>query len=72
MATPSNDLWYPTFEEMREAGVADWHLELYGGVWHSFTNPRVDELGMPGLAFDATADRRSWTSMLELLKQTIG
>jgi dienelactone hydrolase len=58
--------------EMAEAGVADWRVEVYGGVGHSFTNPRVDELGMPGLAFDAVADRRSWRSMLDLLDESLG
>jgi dienelactone hydrolase len=58
--------------EMRDAGVADWRLELYGGVRHSFTNPKVDDLGMPGLGFDAAADRRSWRSMLDLFAETLG
>jgi dienelactone hydrolase len=58
--------------EMREAGVADWRIEVYGGVGHSFTNPRVDELGMPGFAFDAAADRRAWRSLLDLLGETLG
>ncbi len=39
--------------EMRDAGVADWRMELYGGVGHSFTNPDVDALNLPGMAFDA-------------------
>ncbi len=58
--------------DMRESGVADWRLDLYGGVGHCFTNPRVDGLGMPGLAFDAAADRRSWRALLELLDDTLG
>jgi dienelactone hydrolase len=58
--------------EMTDALVADWRMEVYGGVGHSFTNPRVDELGMPGFAFDATADRRSWRSMLDLFDETLG
>jgi dienelactone hydrolase len=58
--------------DMRESGVADWQLDLYGGVGHSFTNPRVDEIGMPGVAFDAAADRRSWRALLELLDDTLG
>jgi len=58
--------------EMAEAGVADWRLELYGGTGHSFTNPRVDALGTPGLAFNAAADRRSWRAMLDLFGETRG
>jgi len=59
-------------DELNEAGVADWRVELYGGVGHSFTNPRVDELGMPGLAYDARANRRSWRAMLDLFAETLG
>ena len=59
-------------QEMVEAAVADWRLEVYGGVGHSFTNRRVDEMGMPGLAFDATADRRSWRTLLDLLAERLG
>jgi dienelactone hydrolase len=58
--------------EMREARVADWRIEVYGGVGHSFTNPRVSELEMPGFAFDAAADRRSWRAMLDVLEETLG
>ena len=28
--------------ECAKAGVADWRLELYGGIKHSFTNPAAD------------------------------
>lgn len=57
--------------DMKASGVADWRLEVYGGVGHSFTNPRVDEYGLPGFAFDAVADRRSWRSLLELLEERL-
>jgi dienelactone hydrolase len=58
--------------EMLEAGVADWRFELYGRVKHAFTSPDVDQLGMPGLEYDARAERRSWKAMLALLDETIG
>ena len=58
--------------EMRQAGVADWRLELYGGVKHSFTNPAADQFGMPGFGYDAQADRQSWSSMLELFRAVLG
>ena len=58
--------------EMRDAGVRDWRIELYGGVLHSFTNAAADEKGIPGLAYDAAADRRSWRSFLDLLGETVG
>lgn len=57
--------------EMREAGVADWRLELYGGIGHSFTNPDVDQYAIPGCAYNAVADRRSWQSMLQLFGEVL-
>jgi dienelactone hydrolase len=69
-ATPEDRLAFEA--EMREARVADWRLELYGGVEHSFTNPAADEYGMPGFGYDADADRRSWSAMLDLFGQVLG
>ncbi len=62
-----------TFEdEMREAGVADWRLEVHGGVGHSFTNPDIEGRGLPaGFAYDERADRRSWASMLALFDEVL-
>lgn len=54
--------------EMKAAG-ADWQLHVFGGVGHSFTNPAIDALGFPGFAYDAIADRRSWTTMLNMLEE---
>jgi dienelactone hydrolase len=70
VVTPEDRLAFEA--DMKEAGVADWRLEVYGGVGHSFTNPRVDDLGMPGFHFDASADRRSWRTLLELLDERLG
>ncbi len=58
--------------EMTEGGVADWRMEVLGGVGHSFTNVDVDELGMPGIAYDERADRRCWATAVRLLQDTIG
>jgi dienelactone hydrolase len=58
--------------EMVEAEVADWRLEVLGGVGHSFTNVQVDQLGMDGIAWNERADRRCWRSALALLDETIG
>ena len=57
--------------EMKEAGV-DWQLHLYGGVGHSFTNPDIDRWNLPGFAWDARADARSWQAMLDLFAETFG
>lgn len=56
--------------EASAAGV-DWQLHLYGGVGHSFTNPDIDALNLPGFAYDETADRRSWAAMLNLFEETL-
>jgi dienelactone hydrolase len=49
-------------QEMRENHV-DWEINIYGGAVHSFTNPGADKHGIPGIAYNATADRRSWQAM---------
>lgn len=58
--------------EMRATG-ADWQIHLYGGVYHSFTDWRVDQAGVPDLArYNAAADRRSWNAMKCLLADAFG
>jgi dienelactone hydrolase len=59
-------------KEMTEGGVADWRIDVYGGVGHSFTNAAIDGLGIPGIAFDERADRRSWQTMLSLFDEKLG
>lgn len=58
------------FEQtMRQADVR-WEMHLYGGVRHSFTNPRADERGLPDwLRYDPVADRRSWAAMQAFLAE---
>jgi dienelactone hydrolase len=56
--------------EATAAGI-DWQLHLYGGVGHSFTNPDIDALGLPGFAYDEVADRRSWAAMLALFDEIL-
>jgi dienelactone hydrolase len=56
--------------EASAAGI-DWQLHLYGGVGHSFTNPDIDALGLPGFAYDEAADRRSWAAMLNLFDEAL-
>lgn len=54
--------------EMTAAGV-DWRLMLYGRTGHSFTNPEADGWGMPGFAYSAAADRRSWAATQDLFAE---
>ena len=53
-------------EEMTQAG-ADWQLIMYGGTVHSFTNPAAG--GMPGLAYNASSDKRSWQAMRDFFDE---
>ena len=55
-------------DEMRQTD-ADWQLHLYGGVYHTFTDWRIDAAGLPDFArYDAAADRRSWRAMKDLFE----
>jgi dienelactone hydrolase len=59
-------------KEMTDGGVADWRMDVYGGVGHSFTNPRAGEFGMPGIAYHKASDERSWRTMLGLFDEKLG
>lgn len=49
-------------DEMRQNHV-DWQMNIYGNAVHSFTNPEADKHGIPGIKYNALADRRSWEAM---------
>jgi dienelactone hydrolase len=53
--------------EMTDAG-ADWQIHGYGGVMHAFTNKAANDPSF-GTVYDARADRRSWTSFVEFLRE---
>ncbi len=59
------------FTDEMTAREADWQLHLYGGVVHAFTKK---DANMPekGVMYNATADERSWTTMLSFLSEVIG
>ena len=59
------------FEAEMTAAGADWEMLVMGGVGHSFTNPGINALGLPGFAYDQTADRRAWAAMRQLFAETI-
>lgn len=61
-----------TFEAEMSAAKLDWRINVYGGVGHSFTNPEADAFNMPGIAYDAATDKRSWAAMIDLFGETIG
>ena len=45
---------------------ADWELTVYSNTRHSFTNPGASAYGIDNLAYNETADKRSWAAMLRL------
>jgi dienelactone hydrolase len=59
------------FEDEMRAGGVDWRMYLYGGAGHSFTNRRADDFGMPGIAYHATTDARTWRVMLDVFDETL-
>jgi dienelactone hydrolase len=58
-------------KEMTDAG-ARWQLILYSGAQHAFTNPDADKFGIQGVAYNATADRRSWKAMQAFFDEVFG
>ena len=60
------------FEEQLRKTTVDWQLHSYGGTVHSFTNPEAGKVGVPALAYNAVADRRSWKAMLDLFAEAFG
>ena len=60
------------FSQSMNAVGADWQLHVFGGVGHSYTNPAVDAFKLPGFAYNADANHRSWSMALALLQETLG
>ncbi len=57
--------------ELTEAGC-DWQIHAYGHVGHGFTNPHASDLQIDGVAYNALAAERSWTSFVSLLEEVFG
>jgi len=57
--------------ELTEAGC-DWQIHAYGHVGHGFTNPHASELQIEGVAYNALAAERSWTSFINVLEELFG
>jgi dienelactone hydrolase len=57
--------------QMKAAGV-DYQLLAYAGAVHSFTNPGADAHKIPGVAYQAKADQRSWEHMRAALAEAFG
>lgn len=59
------------FEAEMTAAGADWQVHAYGGTMHSFTNPEANDPSF-GTQFKATANRRSWATLVDFLGEIFG
>jgi dienelactone hydrolase len=60
------------FAEEMDHAQADWQLIMYGGAVHGFTHSRAVPGAMPGVAYDARADQRSFLAARTFLAQALG
>jgi len=54
------------FQAGLDRAKADWEMTIYSGTKHGFTNPDADGYGIENLAYNKTADERSWAAMMKL------
>jgi dienelactone hydrolase len=57
--------------ELTDAGVR-YNISVFGAAAHSFTDPDAASMGMPGIEYNAVADRVSWAGTLALLEEVLG
>ena len=55
--------------QMKAAGI-DYAFLSLGNSVHSFTNPDADSFKIEGVRYNAAADRRSWSAMLNLFTES--
>ncbi len=60
------------FKQEMDAAGANYRVIVYPGAKHSFTNPDADKAGVEGLAYNADADKQSWSELLTFLKEHLG
>ena len=53
-------------------GKVNWELVSYGGAVHSFTNAEAGNDTSTGVAYNRTADRRSWEDMKQFFTEIFG
>jgi len=63
---------FDAFEQEMRQNRVDWQINIYGNCVHSFTNPEADKYGIPGIAYNANGDRRSWHAMQALFSEVFG
>ena len=57
------------FQAGLDRAKADWEMTIYSGTRHGFTNPDAGSYGMDNLAYNKTADERSWAAMMQLFDE---
>jgi dienelactone hydrolase len=57
------------FLKEMKAAKADWYFTAYANAVHAFTNPDADKFGIPGVAYNENADRRSWEAMKDFFNE---
>jgi dienelactone hydrolase len=60
------------FHAQMKAAKVDYEFVGYAGAVHAFTNPKADTYGVPGVAYNAKADSRSWDLLKVTLAETFG
>ena len=67
---PAADL--PKFHAQMKAAKVDYQFAAYAGAQHAFTNPDADRHEIPGVAYHAKADARSFELMKSSLAEAFG
>ncbi|MEZ6057267.1 MAG: dienelactone hydrolase family protein [Planctomycetaceae bacterium] len=58
-----------SFRSVLDAAKADYSMVYYSGTVHSFTVPTAGDRGIPGMAYNEHADKRSWSAMLTAFEE---
>ena len=59
------------FAEEMDHARADWQLIMYGGAMHGFTHAHAVPGAMPGVAYNALADQRSFAAARAFLAEAL-
>ena len=59
-------------QELRDAGVRNYQITIFGAADHGFTDPDAAALHLDGVRYDALANDVSWSGTLVLLQHVFG
>lgn len=51
------------FQQALETAGVDWHMVIYGGARHGFTNPNAAQYGIENIQYNPKAAHRAWEHM---------